>query len=131
MLTIFTSCKKETKAENIQEETIVADSQEKTVKQGDGLTLLKGEFVYFKDAAVLQTHANIYGVFVNDKMQELNKQAEQYKKEPTDMVTVEIRGKITNKKDDKILWENKVEIVEILNVYKPKPEENNLVKLGE
>ena len=64
MLTIFTSCKKETKAENIQEETIVADSQEKTVKQGDGLTLLKGEFVYFKDAAVLQTHANIYGVFL-------------------------------------------------------------------
>ena len=35
------------------------------------------------------------------------------------MVQVEIRGKITNKKDDKILWENKVEIVEILNVKQP------------
>ena len=93
--------------------------------------LLKGEFVYFKDAAVLQTHTNIYGVFVNDKMQELNKLAEKFKKEPTDMVPVEIRGKITNKKDAKILWEKKVEIVEILNVSEPKPEENNVVKLGQ
>ena len=47
------------------------------------------------------------------------------------MIPVEIRGKITNKKDDKILWENKVEIVEILNVSEPKPEENNVVKLGQ
>ena len=30
------------------------------------------------------------------------------------MLQVEIRGKITNEKHDKILWENKVEIVEIL-----------------
>ena len=126
----FISCKKETKPK-AQEETISTGSQEKTTKQNDGLTLLKGEFVYYKDAAVLQTHANIYGVFVNDKMHELNKLAEHYKKEPTDMVPVEIRGKITNKKDDKILWENKVEIVEILNVSEPKSEENNVVKLGQ
>ena len=79
VLTAFISCKKETKSVN-QEDVITADGQEKTVKQDDGLTLLKGEFVYFKDAAVLQTHANIYGVFVNDKMQELNKLAEKYKK---------------------------------------------------
>lgn len=123
-------CKNEQKKE-VQEQTLEADSPEKTAKQNDGLTLLKGEFVYFKDAAVLQTHANIYGVFVNDKMLELDKLAEKYKKEPTDMVPVEIRGKITNKKDDKILWENKVEIVEILNVSAPKPEENNVVKLGQ
>lgn len=128
-ISAFISCKKESKSET-QEQLITADSPEKTSKQNDGLTLLKGEFVYFKDAAVLQTHANIYGVFVNDKMHELNKLAEKYKKEPTDMVPVEIRGKITNKKDDKILWENKVEIVEILNVSEPTPEENNVVKLG-
>ncbi len=123
------SCKKDAKSD-VQKEVIGTDSQEKTEKQNDGLTLLKGEFVYYKDAAVLQTHANIYGVFVTDKMLELNKLAEKYKKEPTDMVPVEIRGKITNKKDDKILWENKVEIVEILNISKPKSEENNVVKLG-
>ena len=129
-ISAFISCKSETKAK-VKQQTINVDSSEKTAKQSNGLTLLKGEFIYFKDAAILQTHANIYGVFVNDKMQELNTLAEKYKKEPTDMVLVEIRGKITNKKDDTILWENKVEIVEILNVFEPKSEENNVVKLGQ
>ncbi len=124
----FLSCKNEKKTEN---EVISADSQEKTAKQNDGLTLLKGEFVFYKDAAVLQTHADIYGVFITDKMHELNKLAEAYKKAPTDMVNVEIRGKITNKKDEKILWEHKVEIVEILNVMPISSKENNVVKLGE
>ncbi|WP_298238692.1 hypothetical protein [uncultured Algibacter sp.] len=127
-LTVFVSCKKETKSEKT-EETISADSTEKTAKQSDGLTLLKGDFVYYDGAAVLQTHADIYGVFVTDKMLELNTQAESFKKVPTDMVQVEIRGKITNKKDEKILWERKVEIVEILKVSAPK-EDNDVVKLG-
>ncbi|GAA4268561.1 hypothetical protein [Hyunsoonleella aestuarii] len=128
-LTVIVSCKKEAKTEKT-EELIGADSPEKTAKQSDGLTLLKGDFVYFDGAAVLQTHADIYGVFVTDKMHELNKQAEVYKKVPTDMVQVEIRGKITDKKDEQILWEQKVEIIEILKVSPPKDEENDVVKLG-
>ena len=128
-LTAFVSCKNDTKS-NQKEETTSSGDSEKTAKQSDGLTLLKGEFVYYGDAAVLQTHAEIYGVLVTDKMLELNKLAEKYKTEPTDMVQVEIRGKITNQKDDKILWENKVEIVEILNVQSASKEYNNVVKLG-
>lgn len=92
--------------------------------------ILKGEFVYYDGAAVLQTQDEIYGVLITDKMHELNKKAEAYKSEPTDMVQVEIRGKITNKKDEKILWKNKIEIVEILNVIAPEEEDNNVVKLG-
>jgi len=46
------------------------------------------------------------------------------------MVQVEIRGKVTNKKDDKILWDNKVEIVEIINVKPALKEEDNVIKLG-
>ncbi len=126
ILTVFISCKNESK----KEDTLTADSAEKTAKQSDGLTLLKGEFVYFDGAAVLQTHAEIYGVLITDKMLELNKMAEAYKKEPTDMVLIEIRGKITNQKDEKILWENKVEVVEILNVTQLKQEEN-IIKLSE
>jgi hypothetical protein len=123
------SCKNDKKSADT-EEIIIADSPEKTAKQSDGLTLLKGEFIYFGDAAVLQTHTEIYGVLITEKMLELNEMAEKYKKEPTDMVEVEIRGKITNQKDDKILWENKVEIVEILNVFAPK-NKDNVVKLGQ
>ena len=126
--TTIISCKNDAKSN--EEKTITVDSEEKTAKQSDGLTLLKGEFVYYNGAAVLQTHAEIYGVLVTDKMLELNSIAEKHKTEPTDMVFVEIRGKITNQKDDKILWENKVEIVEILNVKPASKENNNVVKLG-
>ena len=128
-LAAFLSCKKETKSKNTEEIT-VTDSNEKTAKQSDGLTLLKGEFVYYDGAAVLQTHAEIYGVLITDKLEELDNQAKQYKEEPTDMVQVEIRGRITNEKDEKILWENKVEVVEILNVQPNPKEENNVIKLG-
>lgn len=121
------SCKNDTKKDS--EESTISDNSERTAKQSDGLTLLKGDFVYYDGAAVLQTHADIYGVFITDKTKELNKLVEQYKKAATDMVPVEIRGKITNKKDEVILWENKVEIIEILNVYEPK-DNDDVVKLG-
>ncbi|WP_370477651.1 hypothetical protein [Tamlana flava] len=126
----FISCKNEAKSEQT-EDTGTSKTEERTAKQNDGLTLLKGQFVFYDGAAVLQTHANIYGLFLTDKLKELIQLAEKHKKEPTDMVQVEIRGKITNQKDEKILWENKVEVAEILSV-KPIPEdENNVVKLGE
>jgi hypothetical protein len=103
----------------------------KTAGQDEELTLLQGDFIFFEDAAILQTQTEIYGVLITDKMQELNKLAEKYKNLPTDMIPVEIKGKITNKKDNKILWENKVEIIEILNVMQPTPENSNVVKLGQ
>ncbi|WNH08426.1 hypothetical protein [Thalassobellus suaedae] len=111
------SCKNETKS--------------KAVNQNDELTLLEGEFVFYDGAAVLQTPTEIYGVFITDKIQELNKQAKQYQKAPTDMVKVEIKGKVSTQKDDKILWDNKVEIVEILNISASNQVDNNVVKLGE
>jgi len=119
-VSLFVNCKNESKKQSAP-----------TAKQSDGLTLLKGEFVYFDGAAVLQTRNEIYGVLVTDKMLELNKMAEKLKKESTDMVPVEIRGRITTQKDEKILWENKVEVVEILNVTQPKKDESNVLKLGE
>jgi len=80
------------------------------------LKTLKGNYVFYDDAAVLQTNSEIYGVFLTSKAQELNRLAEKHKAKPTDMVTVEVKVKITNKKDDKILWDNKAEIIEILKV---------------
>ncbi|KJD31676.1 hypothetical protein PK35_13015 [Tamlana nanhaiensis] len=129
ILIVFIGCKNEKKSELKQESpTTIETNNSRTAKQSDGLTLLKGEFVYFGDAAVLQTHAEIYGVFITDKMLELDAMAKPYKNQPTDMVEVTIRGKVTNKKDEKILWENKVEIIEILKVEAPKSD-NNVVNL--
>ena len=128
-ISAFLSCKNDSKSEQKDKATISADA-EKTAKHNDGLTLLKGEFVFYDGAAVLQTHADIYGVLVTDKLEELNNLAKQYKEEPTDMVQVEIRGRITNQKDEKILWENKVEVVEIVSVKPTPKEENKVIKLG-
>ena len=122
-LSVFISCKNETKSEQ-------KDASERTAKKSDGLTLLKGEFVYYDGAAVLQTQSEIYGVLITDKLHELQKQAEKHKSEPTDMVQVAIRGKITNQKDEKILWENKVEVVEVLEVKPGSKADNKVIKIG-
>lgn len=91
--------------------------------------VFKGEFIFYDNAAVLQTDSIIYGVIINDKAKELEEKAKKFKTEPTDMVQVEIRGTLTNQKDEKILWENKIEIKEILNVFPPK-NTDNVIKIG-
>ncbi len=135
VLSAFISCKKDSKtipiAIGTEKESISVDNSEKTTKQNDGLTLLKGDFIYFSDAAVLQTHREVYGVVINEKMHELNEQVQQYKIETTDMVPVEIRGKIIPKPEDEEGWPYRIEIKEILNVSKPKPEDNAVIKIGE
>jgi hypothetical protein len=52
-----------------------------------------------------------------------------FKKEDTDFVQVEIRGKITPKPENEEGWPYRVEIKEILNV-KAAEESNEVVKLG-
>ncbi|MFG6686869.1 hypothetical protein ACGK9U_09830 [Mariniflexile sp. HNIBRBA6329] len=129
ILTVFISCKNNNKSEQ-EVTTIGADGQEKTAKLNDGLTLLKGDFIYFADAAVLQTQTEVYGVVIDKKMHELDKKVQPYKKEDTDMVSVEIRGNIIPKPENEEGWPFRVEIKEILNIYKPNPEDNTVVKLG-
>jgi len=128
ILVAFTSCKNDKKTES--NEVSVPQSEEKTTKQSDGLTLLKGEFVYYDGAAVLQTTNEIYGVLLTNKFRELSERAEDFKTQPTDHVKVEIRGKISNEAHEKILWPNKVEVVEILDVKAGNKEESNIIKLG-
>ena len=96
----------------------------------DGLTVIKGEFIFYDDAAIIQTNEDIYGVIINDKAKELNEMIASYKKEETDMIPVEIKGEISDKQDDKIQWQYKVEIVEILNVFEPTENTNNTIKIG-
>ena len=125
LVAVIFSCKNENKSKDA--EIIEAEIAK---EQSENLTTLKGSFVYFDGAAVLQTSHEIYGVLITEKMKELNKKAEAYKSEPADMVQVKIKGKITNQKDDKILWEYKVEVMDILSVEAAPKEENNVVKLG-
>lgn len=123
----FVSCKNDTKTE---EKSTSEKTVERTEKQSDGLTLLKGDFIYYGDAAVLQTHKEVYGVVIDDKMHELNTKVKAYKKEDTDMVPVEIRGKITSKPENEEGWPFRIEIKEILNVSKPGPSSGEMITIG-
>jgi len=127
-LVFFTACKNEAKTENETKETENQDGR--TAKQSDGLTLLKGDFIYYADAAVLQTHKEVYGVILDDKAKELNKKAQAYKSDATDMVTVSIRGKISEKEKGEEGWQYRVAIKEILEISKIDPEKNDIIKIG-
>ncbi len=126
-ITVFYSCKNDSKTETADEPVEALDGR--TAKQSDGLTLLKGEFVYYADAAVLQTHKEVYGVIIDEKMQELNDMAQKFKQESTDYVTIEIRGEIVPKPTNEEGWPYRVAIKEILKVTPSNPEDNNVVKL--
>src|SRR5690606_37761814 len=103
VITAVLSCKNDSKTENQSEENIE-------------LTTLEGNFIYYADAAVLQTKSELYGVIINEKMHELDNQAQQYKNAPEDQVAVTIKGKISKKPANEEGCENRVEIVEILKV---------------
>jgi hypothetical protein len=124
---VFVSCKSDKKSEDINTSS---EDSEKIEEQNDGLTLLKGEFIYYADAAVLQTTQEVYAVVINKKMEELNELVQQYKNEITDMVPVEIKGKISPKPENEEGWPFRVEIVEILNVSKPNPEGGEIITIG-
>jgi hypothetical protein len=114
-ITTLSSCKNDSKSETVE---------------NDELTLIQGEFVYYADAAVIQTHQDVYGVIINEKMHDLDNKVKPYKVEITDMVPVEIKGKIIPKPEGEEGWPYRIEIIEILNVSKPDPNKNDVVKLG-
>ena len=125
----FTSCKNNSKSESSVTIDTLNVQNDKTDKQSDGLVLMTGEFVYYADAAVLQTNSSsIYGVVINEKMHELDNLAQQYKTEPTDYVHVEIRGKIIPKPENEEGWPYRVDIKEILKVSKSQ-NEDEVIKL--
>lgn len=121
-LTLFLSCKNDKKdTESTQDKT--AQAVENT-----GELTLNGSFIYYDGAAVLQTRDEIYGVIVDSMLIDLDNQAKAFKKEPTDMVPVVVKAKLSDKKDN-TEWKSKIEILEIIKVSEPKSEDNQVIKL--
>ena len=121
----FSSCKNETK-----QDVDLEENRAKSYDANDGFITMKGEFVYYADAAVFQTPTEIYGVVIDDNMHQLNKQVKAFKKEDTDMVPVTIRVRKFEKDSLEEGWQNKVEIKEILKVEAPDPNKEDVIKLG-
>lgn len=132
MFTVLMSCKndKNTQVEPSQETNKVVAEDGKSIKQSDGLIAIHGKFLYYADAAVLQTPTEIYGVVIDEKMQELVAQTKPYKKNPEDMVPVTIRGRMFKKEANEEGWENRIEIKEILKVSEPSATDDDIIKIG-
>ena len=107
----------------------VANDSDSAEIETDNLKLLKGDFLYYADAAILQTKTEIYGVIINKKMHELHDKVKTFKTEDTDMVPVEIKGIIVPKPEQEEGWDYRIDIKEILKVSKPKKEDNQVIKL--
>lgn len=122
---IMFACKNESKQALDLEE-----NRAKSYDQNDGLVTLKGDFVYYGDAAVLQTPKDIYGVVIDKNLQLLEEQVTPFKKEATDMVPVTIRVRKFKKPEGEEGWPFRVEIKEILKVEAPNPESKDVIKLA-
>lgn len=119
---IMLSCKSDSK-------TVETDSE--TIKEKDTLITLTGDFIYYADAAVLQTPKEIYGVVIDDKMHELENAVKPLKNEVTDMVLVTVKVRRFEKPENEEGWPYRLEIKEILKVEKPDLNKKNVIKIGQ
>ena len=115
------SCKKESKS--------TEKSSNKTSEVE--LITMTGEFIYYADAAVLQTTNEIYGVVIDDKMHKLNDEVKQYKVDDTDMVSVTVKVRRFEKPENEEGWPYRVEIKEIIKIEKPDAKKQDIIKLGQ
>jgi len=117
---ILASCKNESKS-------VSSNPDDQTTE----LITLSGDFIYYADAAVLQTNNEIYGVVIDEKMHELNEAVKSYKTDVTDMVSVTVKVKKYEKPANEEGWPFRIEIKEILKVVKPNPNKKDVIKIGE
>ncbi len=119
---IVLSCKSDSKS---------VETNSETIKEKDTLITLTGDFIYYADAAVLQTPKEIYGVVIDDKMHELENAVKPLKNEVTDMVLVTVRVRRFEKPENEEGWPYRLEIKEILKVEKPDLNKKNVIKIGQ
>ena len=117
---LFVSCKNESKS-------VSSNPTEST----NELITLTGDFIYYADAAVLQTNSEIYGVVIDEKMHELDSAVKEHKNDVTDMVMVTVKAKKFKKPVNEEGWPYRIEIKEILKVVKPNPNKNDVIKIGQ
>ncbi|MBU2928195.1 hypothetical protein [Winogradskyella psychrotolerans] len=122
---VMFACKNDTK-----QPVDLEENRAKSYDQNDGFITVKGDFVYYADAAVLQTPKEIFGVVIDENMHILAEQVKAFKTEDTDMVPVTVRVRKFEKDKDEEGWQFKVEIKEILKVEAPDPNKEDVIKLA-
>ena len=89
---------------------------------------LSGEFLFYDNAAVLNTGSSIYGIIVDDKLHELHAQALAVQKDSFDMVQVYIKGVISDNPNEEG-WSEVVTVKEIDSVAPSAPLTNQMIEI--
>ena len=84
--------------------------------KNNDLIILSGDYVFYNNAAVLQTNKNVYGIIINEKVDELNDKLSSIKNDEYDFIPVVLKGKLQNKNEDEEGWSVKLEITEIVEI---------------
>ena len=123
----FAGCKNES-----GQNTSLEENRAKSYDANDGFITMKGDFVYDEDknAAVLQTSNDIYGVIVDKNTKILNEKVTPYKDDKYTSVPVTVRVKRIENTNEGSLWKYNLEIKEILKVEAPDPNKDDVIKLG-
>jgi len=104
----------------------------KEAKETANLETLTGEFLFIeKDnhtgpAAVINKGTEVYGVVIDDKMKELQKRCDAFKKDKYDMIPVVVKG-IIKPNPVENAWKELVEIKEIVSVTAPKADQEKAI----
>ena len=77
-----------------------------------------GEFLYLSDAAVLNTGTEIYGVVIDEKMQELYDLCTRVKRDDYDMIPVYIKGIVEDNTAEEG-WDKLIRITDIDSLVNP------------
>ena len=93
---------------------VVSNEVNETKK--DDLIILSGDYVFYDNAAVLQTNKSVYGIVINEKVNELNQKLSSIKKDEFDFIPVILKGRLENKSKDEEGWSVKLEITEIVEI---------------
>ena len=84
--------------------------------KNNDLIILSGDYVFYNNAAVLQTNKNVYGIIINEKVDELNNKLSSIKKDEFDFIPVILKGRLKNKDKNDEGWSVKLEITEIVEI---------------
>jgi hypothetical protein len=110
---VLTACK------NDEKDTTTAPDDAAHGSVNEGTTIVRGEFIFFEDAAVLTTNSEIYEVVQDVKMRELQQRAQKFKKNEIDMVVATLKvAVVPNPKrvKSKDVWEKAIQIKDIMEV---------------
>jgi hypothetical protein len=93
--------------------------------------VIEGEFIYLVDAAIIKGDSFIYGVALDDKMQELATIVKPLQRDEYDMVPVVIKGIINPKPTNEEGWDFIVTIKEIVEVKAPTADTSIKLEAGD